>query len=407
MFFTLINSVSATCNMIVITDPTGQDPNGAAAGSMSFAHNMFQSSFIMSKQGGYAVLSGGEGNGSDRNSAIIKALAHMQNNATPSQAVSVAAEYNGIRLVIGGPSMGAAIGGSFNAYLVTVDSDGTIKVAPYTSGVIELPQGTKGAIIHLRNSEGNPKYGTADTVRRQTALNIGKMIRDGYSATYIVGTAMKEVAVDSGEKYGGGAVNLVSSVSTGDMFTPEELNDTGYPMDENYSKSCPQCGWAVAYPEADNYATCPIDGSNLKTTSATDALIDGITVTQDSVTVSVYGSDKLGLPDTTREVVKASVDKYGYNASSIAGSINKGIKNGLIVGVDYVEPSDLNVKKDTRAVGVYFNPLPDDRTAPPWDLPVDSTLLGILGTIQTAIGFVLVILVVFRTKLLKSFQKRA
>ena len=36
VFFILImlcmNSVSATCNIIVITDPTGEDPNGAAAG---------------------------------------------------------------------------------------------------------------------------------------------------------------------------------------------------------------------------------------------------------------------------------------------------------------------------------------------------------------------------------------
>lgn len=29
-----INSVAATCNVMVITDPTGKDPNGAAAGSM-------------------------------------------------------------------------------------------------------------------------------------------------------------------------------------------------------------------------------------------------------------------------------------------------------------------------------------------------------------------------------------
>lgn len=45
-----INSVAATCNVMVITDPTGKDPNGAAAGSMSFADNMFQSTFLMSKE---------------------------------------------------------------------------------------------------------------------------------------------------------------------------------------------------------------------------------------------------------------------------------------------------------------------------------------------------------------------
>jgi hypothetical protein len=41
IFLMTMSSVAATCNIIVITDPTGQDPNGAAAGSMSFADNMF------------------------------------------------------------------------------------------------------------------------------------------------------------------------------------------------------------------------------------------------------------------------------------------------------------------------------------------------------------------------------
>ena len=68
--FTVIGEVSATCNIIVITDPSGTDPNGVAAGSMSFAKNMFQSSFLMSKNQQYAVLSGGEGNSSDRVKAI-------------------------------------------------------------------------------------------------------------------------------------------------------------------------------------------------------------------------------------------------------------------------------------------------------------------------------------------------
>ena len=103
-------------------------------------------------------------------------------------------------------------------------------------------------------------------------------------------------------------------------------------------------------------------------------------------------------------MVKASVKKYGYNASSIAGSINRGINNGLIVGVDYVEPSDLNVKANTRAVGVYYNPLSGGRSSPAWNLPVNPIILTIIGTIQTAIGFVLVALVVFRTRLLDSFK---
>ena len=73
MLFSVMAAASATCNVIVITDPSGEDPNGAAAGSMSFANNMFQSSFIMSKNDAYAVLSGGEGNGTERNYAIIDA----------------------------------------------------------------------------------------------------------------------------------------------------------------------------------------------------------------------------------------------------------------------------------------------------------------------------------------------
>ena len=77
-----MNSVSATCNIIVITDPTGEDPNGAAAGSMSFAENMFQSTFLMSKEGQYVVLSGGTGSSDTRLDSIIEALASLQNNAS-------------------------------------------------------------------------------------------------------------------------------------------------------------------------------------------------------------------------------------------------------------------------------------------------------------------------------------
>ena len=373
MLFSVIASVSATCNVLVITDPTGEDPNGAAAGSMSFAQNMFQSSFILSKNDNYAVLSGGEGNGTERNYAIIDALAAMQHGATPATAVSLAGGYKGIRLLIGGPTVGAAIGGDYKAYLITVDDEDNIKITLHSGGVVQLPPGTRGAIIHLRNSHGNPK-------------------------------AMEEVAVDSGEKYGGGGINLVSGISTGDLFTPRVLNTTGEPMDENYSKSCDSCGWAVPYPDAERYTNCPYDGTELKINSATDVLINSITVSQDTVAVSVYGSDKEGLAEITSEVVKASVKKYGYNASSIAGSINKGINNGLIVGVDYVEPSDLNVKANTRAVGVYYNPLSGGRSSPAWNLPINPMILTIIGTIQTAIGFVLVALVVFRTRLLDSFK---
>ena len=406
MLFTVIATASATCNVLVITDPSCEDPNGAAAGSMSFANNMFQSSFIMSKNDGYAVLSGGEGNGTERNYAIIDALGAMQHGSSPAAAVALSGNFKGIRLLIGGPTMGAAIGGDYNAYLVVVDESGNIRVTHHTGGVVQLPQGSKGAIIHLRNSAGNPLMGTADRVRRETAVNIGKMIRDGYPATYIVGKAMEEVAVDSGEKYGGGAINLVSLISTGDMFVPDRINTTGYPMDENYSKVCLDCGWAAGYPEAENYNVCPICNHELEVRTATDVLINEITINKDAVSVSVYGSDKVGLADITKEVVRASVKKYGYNASTIAGSINKGINNGLIVGVNYVEPSDLNIKPDVRAVGVYYNALPSGRTSPAWNLPINSIVLTIIGSIQTAIGFVLIVLVIFRTRLLKSFRDR-
>lgn len=404
--FGFIASISATMNVIVITDPTGEDANGAAGGSMSFAQNMFQSTFLMSKENQFVVLSGGEGDSNNRLRAIVDSISQLENGATASTGAAVASSYTGIRLMVGGPTIGAAVGGSFDAYLITVENDDSIKVTPYSSGLAVLPPGEKGAIIHLRNTAGNPMYGTATQVRRETALNIGRMIRDGYSATTIVGEVFKEVAEDSGEKYGGGAVNLVAGISTGDMFTPEEINTTGYAMDEPYVKLCENDGWSAGYPSADNYETCPTCGSELKVVYAYESLTDAITVTQDSVSVSVYGSEAAGLSETTSEIVKASVKKYGYDANAIAGSLNKGINNGLLVGVNYVEAKDLNVKEGSKAVGVYFTPLPDGRTSPPWNLPVSSFVLDILGSIQTAIGIILVLLVIFRSRLLQSFQKR-
>ena len=67
---------------------------------------------------------------------------------------------------------------------------------------------------------------------------------------------------------------------------------------------------------------------------------------------------------------------------------------------------DINVKKDSKAVGVYYTALNGDKSSPSWDLPVDANLLNILGSIQTAIGVILILLVVFRSRLLKSFQNR-
>jgi hypothetical protein len=402
----LVNTSAATCNMVIITDPTGADPNGAAAGSMSFADNMFQSTFIMSKEKHFTVLSGGEGNETPRLAAIIETIKRLNNGATASEAASAASGYSGIRVMTGGPTIGAAVGGSFDAYVVTVAGDGTITATPVSGGLATLPAGQKGAIIHLRNTHGNPQYGTAETVRQETAIMIGKMIRDGYPATEILGAAFEEVAKDSGEKYGGGGNNLVSSITSGDMFTPSKLNTTGYPMDEPYSKECPKDGWSVAYPAAENYQTCPYDGTALKTVYAYEALADKITVTSNSTAVSVYGTDAAGVYETTEEIVQYSVKKNGYNSATIATALNNAIDNGLLVGVNYIEPKDINIVESTRSVGVYFKPLPDHRTSPPWNLPISTSILDIVGSIQTAIGLILIILVLFRSTLISSFLKK-
>ena len=407
IFLMTMSSVAATCNIMVITDPSGNDPNGAAAGSMSFAENMFQSTFLMSKNNHFAVLSGGTGSSDTRLESIVDAVASLENNASAASAAALASQYKGARLLVGGPNIGAAIGGSFNAYVITVDdASNDIKVTPYSSGVATLQPGQKGAIIHLRNTEGNPMYGTANSVRKETAMNIGKMIRDGYPATTILSEALGEVAKDAGEKYGGGGVNLVSGISTTDMFTPRDMNESGYPMDEEYSKVCDDCGWAIGYPAAESYDKCPVCGADLRIVYAYEALGNALTVSPNAVSVSVYGSDKPGLASTTSEIVIASVGKYGYDASAIAGSINRGIDNGILMGVDHVEPKDINVKQGSKAVGVYYNALPGDRSSPPWNLPIDGNILNILGSIQTAVGIILILLVVFRSRLLKSFQSR-
>ena len=167
IFLLTMSSVAATCNIVVITDPSGKDPNGAAAGSMSFADNMFQSTFLLSRNNQFAVLSGGTGSSDSRVDSIVEAIANLENNASAASAASVASHYNGNRILVGGPNIGAAVGGYFSAYVITVDDDShDIKVTPYTSGVATLPPGQKGAIIHLRNTAGNPLYGTADAVRK-------------------------------------------------------------------------------------------------------------------------------------------------------------------------------------------------------------------------------------------------
>jgi len=401
----VVNTSAATMNVVVITDPTGQDPNGAAAGSQSWATNMFQSTFIMSKNDHFAVLSGGEGNETPRLAAIVSAINNLENGGTAATSAALANNFAGIRIMTGGPTIGAAVGGYFLAYVVIVSNNGTITITPYNGGLAVLPPGDKGAIIHLRNTPGNPQYGTADAVRLQTAEMMGQMIRDGYPATSVVAAAFKNVAINAGEKHGGGAVNLVSGISTGDMFTPTAINTTGFPMDSPYSKSSPT-GWSIAYPEADNYQTSPIDGTNLTTIYAYDALKNAITVTGNSTSVSVYGTDAPGVTETTQEIVDASVTKNGYSGTQIATDINKAISSGLIVGVNDVEAKDINVNQNQKAVGVYFTPLTGNRTAPPWQIPISSSILDILGNMQTAIGLILVILVLFRSTLISSFIKK-
>lgn len=397
----MMNASAATLNVVIITDPTGQDVNGAAAGSMSFADNMFQSTFLLSPADKFAILSGGPDvngveNDTARLNAIIQSINILKANGTASAAASVANNYEGDREMVGGPTIGAAVGGSFDVDVVTVSQNGTITVTPYSEGIAVLPPGTKGAIIHLRHTPGNPQADNASAVREATAIMIGEEIRDGYPATYIMGDVFKKVAIESGEKYGGGAVNIVSGITTGDMFTPTELNQTGFPMDQPYSKTDPVSGWSVAYPQAESYSTSPINGNPLQTVYAYDALRDVITVKPTNATVYVYGSDDSGIVQTTQEVVQDSVSKHGFNANYIASDINSAIKNSLLVGVNYVEPSDINIKPDTKEVGVYFQPLPDHRTAPPWNLPINSTLLDALGNLQVIIGFLLIVLVAIR-----------
>jgi hypothetical protein len=402
----VVNTASATMNVIVITDPTGQDPNGAAAGSQSWQKNMFQSTFLLSKDKDFCVLSGGEGNETPRLGAIVTALNNLENGATAAQAATTANGFSGIRIMVGGPTIGAAVGGYFDAYVVVVDANNTITITPYKNGLAVLPPGTRGAVIHLLNTPGNPQYGSADAVRLQTAELMGRMIRDGYPATDVVAAAFQNVAVNAGEKHGGGALNLASGITTGDMFTPTELNTTGFSMDENYSKVCPVDGWSISFPEADNYQTCPLDGTPLKTLSATQALDNAITVTGNTTSVSVYGTDMPGISDTTQEIVDASVKKHGFSAIEIAKDINSAISSGTLVGVNDVEASDININQNQNAVGVYFKPLGNNRSSPPWNLPISSSILDILGNIQTAIGLILVILVLFRSTLISSFLKK-
>ncbi|MDD3985170.1 MAG: hypothetical protein PHY59_04625, partial [Methanobacterium sp.] len=364
-----------------------------------------QSTFLLSKNKHFGVLSGGEGEETPRLGAIVTALNSLVNGGTAAQAAATANSVAGIRIMVGGPTMGIAVGGYFTVYVVVVEANNTITITPYKGGLAVVPPGTRGAIIHLLNTPSNPKYGTADNVRLNTAEMMGRMIRDGYPATDVLAAAFEYVAVNAGEKHGGGALNLASGITTGDMFTPTELNETGFSMDQSYSKVCPVDGWSISFPDADNYQSCPLDGASLKTLSATQALNNAITVTGNTTSVSTYGVEAPGGAGTTQEIVDASVKKHGFLSIEIAKSINSAIKSGLLVGVNYVEASDINVNPNQKAVGVYYKPLANHRSSPPWNLPISSTILDILGNTQTAIGLILIILVLFRSTLISSFLK--
>lgn len=148
-FSMVVNTASATMNVVVITDPTGKDPNGVAAGSQSWATNMFQSTFILSQSKHFCVLSGGEGNATPRLAAIVSALNVMENGGTPAQAATLANGFSQIRVMVGSATEGAAVGGYFDVDVVIVSPNGTITITPYNSGLATLPAGDKGAIIHL------------------------------------------------------------------------------------------------------------------------------------------------------------------------------------------------------------------------------------------------------------------
>ena len=120
----------------------------------------------------------------------------------------------------------------------------------------------------------------------------------------------------------------------------------------------------------------------------------------------MYGTDAAGVYETTEELVDYSVKKNGYNSTAIATTINNAINNGNLVGVNYVEPKDINVVESTRAVGVYYKALPEGRTSPSWELPISPSVLDIVRSIQTATGLILIILVLFRSSLINSFLKR-
>jgi len=410
----MMNAAAATCNVIIITDPTGQSPNGAAAGSMSYDSNMFESTFINSPENKFAILSGGSDtvgssnvvNDTPRLIMIVQAINDLKSGANAETTASIANSFSGQRLVIGGPTIGAAIAGTSGNWLIEVSNDGTITITPTTGEIGVLPPGTKGAVLHLLHTPGNPQPDNTTAVGLAASEMIGEQIRDGYPATQILANTFKMVAEQSGEQFGGGGINLDSGISTEDTFTPYELNQTGFPMDQPFEKVDNISGWGITYPEADSYTTSPVDNNPLTVVYAYQVLENYITVGATNASVSTYGTDDPGIIDTTQSVVESSVSEHGFDATQIANDINKAISSDLLVGVNPVEPDDIHIETYTKQVGVYFTPLANSRTAPIWNLPISSSLLESIGNLQTAIGLIMVVLVIFRSTLISSFSRR-
>ncbi|HII70023.1 hypothetical protein [Methanopyrus kandleri] len=392
----LVSGASATFNMIVITDPSGKDPNGAAAASMSFAPNMFQSTFLVSKKLHVAVLAGGLSKGTARLEAILACIRALELGEDIESAVRAGISRSPTdRLLVGGPGKGVAVGGSYDIAVVIVKGNKIIIKQYHSSGgpnIVRIPKNVKCAVIHLRNTPGNPMYGTATKVRIEAAIMAGRMIRDGLPATEIVTRIMGYVAKKSGEKYGGGVVNITAGLSTGDTFVPPKLNARGIPMDTAYRKVCPKCGWSVAYPAASKYSRCPVCGSSLRTEYAWQVARDMITVRKDQPIVRVYGIksvyDKVSIVETVQTLVQAGKKQ----PEDIARAIDSDIDNNTLLGYDYILPGDVKVEPEANLITIYMRPLPEGYKKPPLKTPISPETLHSLGLISSAVGVALIVL---------------
>jgi hypothetical protein len=382
--------------MIVITDPSGKDPNGAAAASMSFAPNMFQSTFLVSKKLHVAVLAGGLSKGTARLEAILACIRALELGEDIESAVRAGISRSPTdRLLVGGPGKGVAVGGSYDIAVVIVKGNKIIIKQYHSSGglnIVRIPKNVKCAVIHLRNTPGNPMYGTATKVRVEAAIMAGRMIRDGLPATEIVTRIMGYVAKKSGEKYGGGVVNITAGLSTGDTFVPPKLNARGVPMDTAYRKVCPKCGWSVAYPAASKYSRCPVCGSSLRTEYAWQVARDMITVRKDQPIVRIYGIksvyDKVSIVETVQTLVQAGKKQ----PEDIARAIDSDIDNNTLLGYDYILPGDVKVEPEANLITIYMRPLPEGYKKPPLKTPISPETLHSLGLISSAVGVALIVL---------------